>query len=139
MKNTLISGAQELGLELNRKWQIFLFHYVRKDGTEIGRFLDFMGFRFYRNRTTLRRTLAFRATRKAKNIGRKKMKTVFDCRQMLSYKGWLTPSDTYEMYKKRIKPFVSFQYMKRRISLNQRIENRKEKNKCGTGMKTEAS
>lgn len=130
---------EELGLEMNPKWQVFLFHYVKQDGKKVGRFLDFMGFRFYRNRTTLRRTLMLRATRKAKKIGRKKMKTVFDCRQMLSYKGWLTPSDTYEMYKKRIKPFVSFQYMKRRISLNQRIENRKEKNECGTGMKTEAA
>ena len=47
----------ELGLEMNPKWQVFLFHYVRKDGKEVGRDLDFMGFRFYRNRTILRKTL----------------------------------------------------------------------------------
>ena len=74
----------------------------------------------------------------ARKIGKKKMKSVFDCRQMLSYKGWLSPSDTYGMYKKRIKPYVSFQYMQRRIATNQRIENRKEQKKCGTGMKTVA-
>ncbi|MBR5541917.1 MAG: hypothetical protein IKU64_06120 [Bacteroides sp.] len=126
---------EELGLEMNPKWQVFRFHYVRKDGKDVGRFLDFMGFRFYRNRTTLRRTLMLRAARKAKKIGRKKMKTVFDCRQMLSYKGWLTPSDTYRMYLKRIKPFISFQYMQRRIALYQEIENRREKQTCGTRMK----
>ena len=129
---------EELGLRMNPKWQVFLFHYVRKNGKEVGRFLDFMGFRFYRNRTTLRRTLMLRATRKARKIGKKKMKTVFDCRQMLSYKGWLTPSDTYGMYKKRIKPHINFQYMQRRIATYQMIENRKEQKECGTEMKTVA-
>ena len=79
-----------------------------------------------------------RATRKARKIGKKKMKTVFDCRQMLSYKGWLTPSDTYGMYKKRIKPHINFQYMQRRIATYQMIENRKEQKECGTEMKTVA-
>lgn len=104
---------EELGLKLNRKWQLFLFHYVRKDGKERGRFLDFMGFRFYRNRTTLRRALMLRATRKARKIARKKPKTIYDCRQMLSYKGWITPTDTYGMYKKWIKPYVSFRNLRR--------------------------
>ena len=125
----------KLGLEMNPKWQVFLFHYVKPNGKEIGRFLDFMGFRFYRNRTTLRRTLMLRATRKAKKIGRKKRKTVFDCRQMLSYKGWLTPSDTYLMYRKRIKPYINFRYLRKRVALYQEIENRKEKIKCGTEVK----
>lgn len=127
----------ELGLELNHKWQIFLFHYVRKDGTEIGRDLDFMGFRFYRNRTILRRTLMLRATRKAKSIARKHGKTVYDCRQMLSYKGWITPTDTYGMYKKRIKPYVSFRNMRRVVSRHQKIENRRLLT-CGSEVKTEA-
>ena len=80
-----------------------------------------------------------RATRKARKIGKKKMKSVFDCRQMLSYKGWLTPSDTYEMYRKRIKPYINFQYMRRRIALHQETENRREKKECGTEMKTAAT
>ncbi|MBR6365898.1 MAG: RNA-directed DNA polymerase [Lachnospiraceae bacterium] len=102
-----------LGLELNPKWQIFLFHYIKNDGTEVGRFLDFMGFRFYRNRTTLRRTLMLRATRKARKLAKKKRKTIHDCRQMLSYKGWISATDTYGMYKKWIKPFVSFRYLRK--------------------------
>lgn len=117
---------ERLGLEMNPKWQVFLFHYVKKDGSEVGRFLDFMGFRFYRNRTTLRRTLMLKATRKARRIGKKPMKSVYDCRQMLSYKGWFTPSDTYRMYRKRIKPYVNFRYLRKRVSLHQQMENRKD-------------
>lgn len=118
---------ERLGLEMNPKWQVFLFHYVRKDGREIGRFLDFMGFRFYRNRTTLRRTLMLRATRKALKLGKKKCKSVYDCRQMLSYKGWITPTDTYGMYRKRIKPFVSFRYLRQRVRMDQKIKNAEER------------
>ena len=108
----------ELGLEMNPKWQVFLFHYVRKDGKEVGRDLDFMGFRFYRNRTILRKTLMLRATRKAKRIAKKQGKTVYDCKQMLSYKGWITPTDTYGMYRKRIKPYVSFRNLRETVSRN---------------------
>lgn len=115
----------ELGLELNPRWQVFLFHYVRKDGSEVGRFLDFMGFRFYRNRTTLRRALMLRATRKARSICRKSRegrKTNYDCRQMLSYKGWLTPTDTYGMYKKWIKPYVSFRSLRKKLSVYDKMK-----------------
>lgn len=115
----------ELGLELNPRWQVFLFHYVRKDGSEVGRFLDFMGFRFYRNRTTLRRALMLRATRKARSICRKSRegrKTIYDCRQMLSYKGWLTPTDTYGMYKKWIKPYVSFRSLRKKLSVYDKMK-----------------
>ena len=119
---------QELGLEINPAWQIFRFHYVKQNGQEIGRFLDFMGFRFYRNRTTLRRTLMLRATRKARRICKKKHKTAYDCRQMLSYKGWISPANTYGMYKKWIKPFISFRQMRKFVGRVQRKENGGNKN-----------
>ena len=124
-----------LGLSMNPKWQVFRFHDVTKCGKEKGRFLDFMGFRFYRNRTVLRRTLLLRATRKAKKIGVKHGKTVYDCKQMLSYKGWLTPTDTYKAYKKRIKPYVSFRNLQQTVSRKQREENERMKAECGTKMK----
>ena len=100
-----------LGLDLKDNWQVFRFNY--KDRF---RFLDFMGFRFYRNRTTLRRSIALRATRKATKLYKKEVKTVFDIRQMLSYMGWIDCTDTYGFYEERIKPYVNIQYMKRRIS-----------------------
>lgn len=129
---------EELGLTLKPNWQVFLFDYVRK-GKHIGRDLDFMGFRFFRDRTTLRRTIMLKATRKARRVCRKRRrKTLHDVRQMLSYLGWIDCTDTYAMYKKRIKPFVSFQALKRYAGRWQREENRRNDLLCGTPQKTVA-
>lgn len=120
---------ERLGLELKGNWQVFRFHYVKKNGQEIGRDLDFMGFQFYRNRTTLRRTIMLKATRKARKIARKgRTRTVYDCRQMLSYLGWIDAADVYGMYKQRIKPNVSFQRMKRSVgNYDRRMEKEGQK------------
>lgn len=105
----------QLGLRLKENWQIYRFHYV-KNGVDKGRDLDFLGFRFYRNKTTLRRSIMLKATRKAKKINTKEKATIYDIRQMLSYNGWLKYTDTYNMYLARIKPYVNIQYLKRRMS-----------------------
>lgn len=102
---------EHLGLELKGNWQVFLFDWKGR-----GRDLDFMGFRFYRNRTVLRKSIMYKATRKASRISKKDHVTVYDVRQMMSYLGWIDCTDTYEMYKLWIKPYVNFQRMKRYIS-----------------------
>ena len=102
----------ELGLELKANWQVFRFSY----GNNQGRDLDFMGFRFYRNRTILRKSIMYKATRKARKISKKEKATILDARQMLSYLGWIDCTDTYLMYQKWIKPCVSFQQLKRKVS-----------------------
>jgi retron-type reverse transcriptase len=102
---------EKLDLELKGNWQVFLFDWHKK-----GRDLDFMGFRFYRDRTTLRRTIMLKATRKARRISKKEHPTIYDIRQMMSYLGWIDCTDTYYMYENWIKPFVSFSRMKRYIS-----------------------
>ena len=124
----------ELGLKLKENWQIFLFHYIKKSNKEIGRDLDFMGFRFFRNRTILRKCILFKMTRKAKRVGKKPIKTIYDCRQMLSYLGWIDCTNTYNIYKKRVKPFICFQHLKRRTSIYQKrinIEEKKRNKICG--------
>ncbi len=122
---------RELGLQLNRRWQVFLFHYIDRNGQEKGRFLDFMGFRFYRNRTTLRRSMMYRATRKARRIAREKPKTAHSARQMMSYFGWLRAADVYGAYVKWIKPHVSFRQLRRITAAAQNKINREAK-VCGT-------
>lgn len=117
----------ELGLELKSNWQVYLFDYVRRDGTRVGRDLDFMGFRFWRDRTTLRRSLMLKMTRKARRVGRKSRvrgaRTVHDARQMLSYLGWLDATDTYGMYRRRVGPHVCFRQMRRQVGRWQRRRN----------------
>jgi retron-type reverse transcriptase len=110
-----------LGLELKRNWQVFRFSYENDQGRD----LDFMGFRFYRNRTVLRRTIMYKASRKAKKVSSKEKATIFDFRQMLSYLGWIKCTDTYAMYLYWIKPYVSFQKMKRKISRYSKFDDKR--------------
>lgn len=110
-----------LGLELKENWQVFRFSY----GDDKGRDLDFMGFRFYRNRTVLRKTIMLKASRKAKRISLKEKPTIYDARQMLSYLGYIKCTDTYNMYLCWIKPYVDFQKLKRNISKHDKFDDRR--------------
>jgi hypothetical protein len=112
-----------LGLKLKENWQVFKFDYNGKY-----RFLDFMGFRFYRNRITLRRLIMIKATQKARRIYKAKKITVFCARQMLSYLGWIKATDTYGMYLNWIKPVINFQQLKRKIRAHDKNNNRRIKN-----------
>lgn len=118
MRKAIAEFLSTLGLELKGNYQVFRFHYIR-DGDR-GRFLDFMGFRFYRNRITLRRSIYLKACRKAKRIYKKRQKgakvSVFELRQMLSYLGWISATDTYKAYTDNIKPYANIKRFKRRIS-----------------------
>lgn len=105
--------GENLRLELKPNYSIFR---VGEDGSN---FIDFMGFRFYSNRTTLRRSILYKCSRKARTIHKKSLHkplTVYDARQMLPYKGWLSDSDTYGVFCKYIKPYINFKTLTKIIS-----------------------
>ena len=116
-----------LGLEMKGNWKLFLFHFIKANGKEVGSFLDFMGFRFYRNRITLRRTIIRKMRRKAFKIGKHEKPTIYEMKQMMSYLGWISCTDVYDYYLKWIKPNVNIQYMKRRISRYDKCEAKKRR------------
>lgn len=134
---------EHLGLELKDNWQVFKFDYITPTGEHKGRFLDYMGFRFYCDRTTMRKTIMLKATRKAKRLSKKDKPTIYDMRQMMAYLGWIDCTDTYGMYCMWIKPYVDFQKCKRRMSkydkriakeergMNHELENSTEYSKAG--------
>lgn len=111
-----------MGLKLKENWQIFRFQ-----NEKTGRPLDFMGFKFYRDRVTLRKSILKRTRRAALNISKKEKPTLYDLRKMLSYMGWISATDTYGYYKRHIKPIANIQAAKRRISRHDRKENRNVK------------
>lgn len=114
-----------LGLEMKGNWQLCRFKYNDK-----GRDLDFMGFRFFREKTILRKRVMHRMTRRARRIGRKEKPTIYDCKQMLSALGLIKASNVYGMYCREIKPYVTFRKMKKRVSNYDR-----RMAKCGTSLK----
>lgn len=104
--NHAINYLDCLGLELNNKTQIFPLE---------SRDLDFMGFRFFRNKTTLRRGIFFKMLRKSRKLRYRKA-TIYEVRQMLSYLGWIKSTNIYRIYEQYIKPFIDFKSFKKRIS-----------------------
>lgn len=119
----LIEQLKQLGLKLKDNWQVFRFHYLskkekKKNGQpkDCGRPLDFMGFKFYRNRTTLRKSTLRSIRRKANKIHKKGRATIHDARQMISYLGKLKSTDVYDYYTRYIKSLVDFGNLKKKIS-----------------------
>lgn len=125
-----------LDLEFNGKTQIFRYSYQKKnphykDGDDskykyidCGRDLDFMGFRFFRYRTILRKSIMLKMTRKARKISWKQKPTIYDMRQMMAYLGWLNATDTYNVYENYIKGIIDFGKYKERISNYDRRRNK---------------
>ena len=107
---------RELHLTMKGNYQVFRFDYIAKDGTRKGKALDFMGFRFYRDKITLRKSLMLRICRKAARIGKKDRPTYYDATAMLSYMGWIYASNTYRMYEMRVKPHIDVKQMKAIVS-----------------------
>ena len=73
-------------------------------------------YKFYRNRTTLRKTILKKIRAKAVRIWRKAKATIFDSKQMISALAWIKNCDMYDYYRKHIKPFIDFGKLKHKIS-----------------------
>ena len=125
MREAIEHELNLLGLKLKANWQVFRFDYARS-GKRYGRCLDFMGLKFYRDKTVLRKNIMIKASRKARKLSKKQKPSIYEIRQMLSYLGWIDCTDTYSFYLKWIKPYVTIRKLKKRISNYDRRQN-----KCG--------
>lgn len=119
-------SLQELRLKLKENYQVFRFSYIAKDGKEKGRCIDFMGYKFYRNRTVLRKAIILKATRKATKISKLEKLNWYECSQMISYLGWFKHANVYSVYAKYIQPKVNIGECKKVISLHSYRERKKK-------------
>lgn len=119
----------EMHQKIKYNWQVFRFEYPDKKASPIidkrtgrekvktrGRALDFMGFVFHYNRTTLRKSILKRSARKARKLSKKEKVNWYDATSMLSSMGWYTHTDTYDFYKEQIKPYVNIKKLKKIVS-----------------------
>ena len=102
-----------IGLSMKGNWQVF-----KTDS----RPLDFLGYRFYRTHTTLRRRNAIRIRRRVKKAARKPFITYKDASAILSYLGWIYHSNSYGYMTRHILPYVKIKKLKEVV----RIESRKQ-------------
>lgn len=84
------------GLKLKDNWQLFKVD---------SRPLDFLGYRFYRGYTTLRRSNFLRIKRRVKKIVKRGYLRLTDAYSIVSYHGWLSHCDSFNYRNKYIKPY----------------------------------
>jgi hypothetical protein len=116
-----------LDLEPKANWQIFKFDYIDKKGNRRGRFIDFMGFKFYRDKTTIRKSIFSNAVKVARRLQKKLNITWYDACQMLSYMGWFYPTATYMAYKKHIETKINIGVCKQAVKTNKKGGNNADK------------
>jgi len=92
-----------LGLELKSNYQVF-----KTDS----RGIDFLGYRFFHYKTILRRSIMLRISRKIKRTYKKKSWNPHNCKSIISYLGWIKHSNSYQFYKKWVKPYINVKQMK---------------------------
>lgn len=126
----------ELHLEIKGDWQVFRFEYpVMKNGKPVlddngkqitkGRMLDFMGFQFHHDRTTIRKSNLESARRKANHIAKQEKISWYNASVMLSYMGLFKNTDTYNYYQDYIKPKINVKKLKKIVSKHSKRENEK--------------
>lgn len=109
----------ELHLRLKENWQLF-----KTDS----RPLDFLGYRFYRGYTTLRRSNFLRIKRRIKKIYKKDSLNYHDACAVISYNGWIVHSNGYTYTQKYMKPYIDFKECKEviRNETRKRLETKQK-------------
>lgn len=117
---------KDIGLKIKSSWQIFRFDYIDKKGKRRGRAFDTLGFRFFRDKTILRKRLALAIRRQVKRVNRMKKVTVHVAQSLMSRLGWLRHCNSFNFYHKYVKPFINIKKLKEVI----RNESRKHNKAC---------
>ena len=102
-------------LQVKGNWQVFPIK---------SRDIDFLGLRFYRHRTTLRKRNALRIHRRARKIRKKGVLNNKDASAIISYWGWLKRTDSYNFYHDKIKSNVTINQARKVVSINAKIKIR---------------
>lgn len=110
-------------LQMKGNWQIFPIAYF---GEKKGRPIDFLGLKFYKNATTLRRRNSLRWGRRMRRILKHGYMRRTDACAFISYKGFMKRTNSYHYYKKYFQPVVSPGIAKRLISKNEQAKNKQE-------------
>lgn len=110
--------SDKLHLALKDDWQVYRFEYFDSESNATkGRPLNFLGYIYHHNRKTLRKSLIFRARRKAVRM---KHPNWYNATQMISYLGWFKHSDTYGYFQKYIVPYIKPKKLKTIVSKHSR-------------------
>ena len=118
---------EELDLEIKPNWKLFQVDYIGKDGKHHGDCIDMMGYKIYRDRAEVRRSIFLRARRAYLRLRKqlqRRMEIALDLAyRCISYFGWFKHSDSTN-FKKKYGIEQLMKYAKRRVSIESKIHNR---------------
>lgn len=117
------TDISELRYTLHRR--LLAINLEIKHGTRVfplrgSLFLDFLGYRIYRNHTTLRRRLALKIARKVRRIHKQTKVNIHSARQMVTYLGYFKHVQCYGFFIRRIQPMISPSRLRAYISTKDR-------------------
>ncbi len=104
----------EMKLNIKGNWQVF-----RVDD----RGVDFLGLRFFREKTILRKRNALRIRRRVKKVSKKQQLNSKDASAIISYWGWIKRSNSYNFYNMHIRKYIKIKQARRVISENSKHNN----------------
>lgn len=105
---------KNINLKLKGNWQVFRVNI---------RDIDFLGFRFFRNKTILRKRNALRIKRRMSKINKKKSLNYKDASAIISYWGWMKRCDSYNFYHEYVKTKISLKQARKVVSTYAKIRN----------------
>ena len=97
----------KIGLKLKGNYQVW---------KAFSRPIDFVGFRFYKEKTILRKKIFFRLCRRVRKVKKTGYITVHQAQGILSLLGWLKHINAWKFYKKNIYPYAPKWRLKKIVS-----------------------
>ena len=111
--------AAQIVLRVKQNWQVYKMPYVRGHPTgshkERRRATDFVGFRFYRYKTTIRRAIFLQAARNLRAIAKGKYNIV-RARRYMAYNGYIAHSDSASIRRNYIDGKIKISKLREEIS-----------------------
>ena len=103
IKNEIEVFLEKESLKLKENWQLF-----KTDSRPV----DFIGYRYYRGHTTLRKSNFLRIKRRIKKVYKKGKINYADASCIISYYGWLKHCDSNKFNEKYLRPYISLKKCK---------------------------
>ena len=97
----------DIGLKIKGNWQVWKLN---------SRPIDFVGYRFYKNKTVLRKRIFFRLCRRVRKVSKTGYTTPRQAMSLLSLIGWLSHINGRNFYKKNIYPHAPKNKLKKIVS-----------------------
>jgi retron-type reverse transcriptase len=127
-QRTLIDQyLQNEKLTVKPNWQIFKVGESKNNGRPI----DFLGYKFYRNYTTMRARTFLRTTRRIRKISKKSYLTAKDSCAVMSYVARMNVTSGDKFYNKYVRPYINLKACRLTISIHDSKKAKAEKERMG--------